>query len=108
MVIKVLSLYLTKFIIHSARFMACSLSNLVGNMTDRIYKIKCKDLDCFLEYESVKKNLTKLNAYVSIKIIQTSLMKNEKADLKTRLSFLIMILINLYIKKKCLSLRVHE
>ena len=36
--------------------MATSLSNLVDNLAERIHKIKCKDFDCFLEYESVKGN----------------------------------------------------
>ena len=58
MATKVLQLYLTKFI-NSARFMATSLSNLVDNLTTGIHKIKCKDCDCFLEYESVKDNLIK-------------------------------------------------
>ena len=39
--------------------MATSLSNFVDNLTERIHKIKCKDCDCFLEYESVKGNLIK-------------------------------------------------
>ena len=38
------------------RFMASSLSNLVDNLTEGIYKIKCKDCDCFLECQSVKDN----------------------------------------------------
>ena len=42
--------------IDCARFMATSLSNLADNLTDGIHKIKCKDCDCFLEYESVKDN----------------------------------------------------
>ena len=50
--------YKIKFI-DSARFMATSLSNLVDNLTEGIHKIKCKDYDCFLEYESVKDNLMK-------------------------------------------------
>ena len=41
--------YKIKFI-YSARFMVISLSNLAENLTDRIYQIKCKDCDCFLEY----------------------------------------------------------
>ena len=43
--------YKIKFI-DSARFMATSLSNLGDNLVEGIHKIKCKDGDCFLEYES--------------------------------------------------------
>ena len=39
--------------------MATSLSSLVANLTDGTHKIKCKDCDCFLEYESVKENSIK-------------------------------------------------
>ena len=42
-----------------ARFMASSLLNLVENLAEEIHKIKGKDCDCFLEYESVKDNLIK-------------------------------------------------
>ena len=42
--------------IDSVRFMATSLSNLADILTEGIHKIKYKDCDCFLEYESVKKN----------------------------------------------------
>ena len=38
----------------SLKCMASSFSNLVGNLMEGIRKIKCKDCDCFLEYESVK------------------------------------------------------
>ena len=44
--------------------MAPSLSNLVDNLTEAIRKFKCKDCDCFLEYESVKENSIK-NKYLS-------------------------------------------
>ena len=37
--------------------MATSLSNVVVNLTEGVHKIKCKDFDCFLEYESKKDNL---------------------------------------------------
>ena len=43
----------------SARFMARSLSNLADNLAEGIHRIKCKDWDCFLEYESIKDNLIK-------------------------------------------------
>ena len=39
--------------------MATSLSNLVDNLTEAIRKFKCKDSDCFLEYESVKEHSMK-------------------------------------------------
>ena len=42
----------------SARFMPSSLSNLVNNLAEGIHKIKYKDCDCFLEYESLKDNKT--------------------------------------------------
>ena len=42
-----------------SRFMARSLSNLVDNLAEGIHKIKRKDCDYFLEYESVKNNLIK-------------------------------------------------
>ena len=55
--------------------MATSSSHLVDNLTERIHKIKCKDCDCFLEYESVKDNLIKYkclscNKYNSNKIAE--------------------------------------
>ena len=50
--------YKIKFI-DSARLMASSLSNFVDNLSEGILKIKCKDYDSFLEYESVKDNLIK-------------------------------------------------
>ena len=39
--------------------MATSLSNFVDYHTEGIHKIKCKDCDCFFEYESVKDNMIK-------------------------------------------------
>ena len=39
--------------------MASSLSNLFDNLAERIYTIRCKDCDCFPEYESIKDNLIK-------------------------------------------------
>ena len=41
--------------------MASSLSNFVDNLAEGIHKIKCKDCDCFLEYESVQNSLIKYN-----------------------------------------------
>ena len=45
--------------IDSAKFMATSLSILVGNLTGGIRKIKCEGYDCFLKYDSVKENSIK-------------------------------------------------
>ena len=56
--------------------MASSLSNLADKLTEVIHKIRCNDCYCFLEYQSVKDNLIKYDAYLTIKIIQTNLMKN--------------------------------
>ena len=39
--------------------MASSLSNLVNNLAEGTHKIKFKDCDSFLEYESVNDNLIK-------------------------------------------------
>ena len=50
--------YKIKFI-DSVKFIATSLSNLVDNLTEETHKIKCKDCDCFLQYECVKQNSTK-------------------------------------------------
>ena len=37
--------------------MVTLLSNLVDNLAEENHKIKCKDCNCFLEYESVNDNL---------------------------------------------------
>ena len=50
--------YKIKFV-DSARSMAIPLWNLVDTLPEGIHKIKLKDCDCFLEYESVKENLIK-------------------------------------------------
>ena len=57
-------------------FMASSLSNIDDNFAEGIQKIKRKDCDCFLEYESVRIILSNINVYLTIKIIQRKLMKN--------------------------------
>ena len=45
--------------IDCARFRTSPLSNFVDNLAGGIHKIKLKDYDCFVEYESVKDNLIK-------------------------------------------------
>ena len=44
-------------LIDSEKFIGSLLSNLVNNLIEEIHKIKCKGCDCFLKYESMKKNL---------------------------------------------------
>ena len=43
----------------SARFVASSLSSLADNLAEEIPKIKCKDCNCFLEYERTNENSVK-------------------------------------------------
>ena len=62
-------------------FIASSLSNLA----EGIHKIKCKDCHCFLEYENVEENL-----------IKSKRLSWNKIYLRTHLSLLIMIAINLF------------
>ena len=67
--------------ISSARFMTTSLSNLADNLAEGIQKIKCKDCDCFREYESVKDNSIK---YGCLFCNKNYLNKNDE-ELKKRL-----------------------
>ena len=78
--------------IDNARYIASSLSNLVNNLSEEIYRTKCKYghddkkcetcgikykyCDCFLEYTNFKNDLIEYNIYVVTKIINNSLMKN--------------------------------
>ena len=50
--------YKIKFLRH-ARVMTTSLSSIVHNLRQELHKVKSKDCDCFLEYESAKDNLIK-------------------------------------------------
>ena len=50
----VITIYCKIKFIDSARFIASSLSNLVDNLAEQIHKTKCKDCDCFLEYEMLR------------------------------------------------------
>ena len=75
--------------------METSLSNLVNNLTKGIYKIKCKDCDCFLEFESVKDNLIKYKC-LSSKKDYSKIDEELKKQFKKHLSFLIVISINLF------------
>ena len=80
----------------SMRFMATLLTKLVDNFSEGVHKVKCKDCGCSLKYESLKNNLIKYKCYLVIKIIQESLMKNQKRNLRTPLSFPTIIQTNLF------------
>ena len=71
--------------------MANTLSNLTDNLAEGIHKIRCKDCDCFLEYESDKDNLIK---YKLLSCNKDYSNKNLKCNSKTHLSSLVMISIN--------------
>ena len=60
--------------------MESSLSNLADNLAEGIHKIKCKDCECFLEYETVKDNLINIITNLATKIIQ----KKNDEELKKR------------------------
>ena len=73
--------------IDSARFMTTSLSNLVDCLAEGIHKIKCKDCDCFLEYESVKDNLIKYKSLSCNKNYSNKLDEKPKKRFKSTFKF---------------------
>ena len=73
--------------IDSARFMASPLSNLVDNLAEGIHKNKCKDCDCFIEYESVKDILIKYQCLSCSKDYSNKLDKKLKKQLKNTFKF---------------------
>ena len=73
--------------IDSKRFMASSLSNVADNFAEGIHKIKCKDCDCFLEYESVKDNLMKYKCLSCNKDYSNKLDEKLKKRLKNTFEF---------------------
>ena len=62
--------------------MASSLSNTVDNLAEGFHKIKWKDCNCSLEYESVKDNLIKLNVYLAVKKLDEKFKKKFKNKFK--------------------------
>ena len=78
--------YKVKFI-DNARFLATSLSNLADNLTEAIRKIKCKDCDCFLEYESVKDNLIKYKCLTCNKNYSNKIDEELKKRFKNTIKF---------------------
>ena len=67
--------------------MASSLSNLVDNLAEVIRKIKFKDCDCFLEYESVKGNLIKYKSFSCNKDYSNKLDEKLKKKFKNAFTF---------------------
>ena len=67
--------------------MASLLSNLVDNPTDGIHKIKCKDCDCLLEYESVEDNLIKYKCLSCNKDYSNKLYEKLKKQFKNTFTF---------------------
>ena len=68
-------------------FLATSLSNTVDNRTEAIHKIKCKDCDCFLEYESVKDNLIKYTCFSCNKDYSNTIDEELKKRFKNAFKF---------------------
>ena len=68
-------------------FFATSLSNLADNLTEAIRKIKCKDYDCFLEYESVKDNLIKYKCLTCNKNYSNKIDEELKKRFKNTIKF---------------------
>ena len=78
--------YKIKFI-NSARFMASSLSNLIDNLTEEFHKVKCKDCDRFLEYESAENNLIKYKSLSHNKDYSKKLDEKFKKRFKNTFKF---------------------
>ena len=67
--------------------MASLLLNLVNNLAEGIHKIKCKVFDGFLEYESVKDNLTKYKCFYRNKDYLNKLDEKFKKRFKNTFDF---------------------
>ena len=78
--------YKIKFI-DTTRFMASSLKNLVDNYAEGIHKIKYKDCECFLKYESAKDNLVKYKCLSCNKDYSSKLGERLKKQFKNTFKF---------------------
>ena len=58
--------------------MASSLSNFVYKLVEGVNKTKCKDCDCFFEYESINENLINYKCLFCNKIYLKWFMKIKK------------------------------
>ena len=68
-------------------FNASSFSNLVENIAEGIHETKCKDCDCFAEYESVRDNLIKYKCLSYNKDYSKKLDKKLKKRFKNTFKF---------------------
>ena len=71
----------------SAKFMACSLTDFIDNLAEGIHKIKYKDCDCFLDYESVKNNFIKYNCLSCNKDYSNKIDEELKKKFKNTFKF---------------------
>ena len=67
--------------------MASSLSNLVDNLAEGIHKIKCKDCNCFLEYENANDNLINYKCLSCYKNCSKKIGENVKNPFKNTFKF---------------------
>ena len=67
--------------------MTTSLSNPVDNLTEIIHKIKCKDCDCFGEYESAKDKLIKYKCLSCNKHYSSKMDEELKKRFKSTFKF---------------------
>ena len=76
--------------------MASSSSNLVDNLTEEIHKVKYKDCDYFLGYESVKDYLIKDKCLFCNKNNSNKIVGELRKRSKNTNNFLIIVAINLF------------
>ena len=67
--------------------MAVSSSNLVDKLVGGIHKVKCKDWDCFFEYENVKENPIKHKCLSCNKIYSNKIDEELKKIFKNSFKF---------------------
>ena len=78
--------YKIKFL-RCARVTTTSLSSIVNNLRQGLHKVKCKDCDCFLEYESAKDNLIKYKCLSCNKDYWNEINEELKKRFKNTLTF---------------------
>ena len=86
------------------RFMTTSLLRIVDNLAQGIRKTKCKDCDCFLEYESVKDDLIKYKCLSCNKDYSNKLDGELKKKFKNTFKVSNKDINKFILSKRCLSL----